>query len=150
MTFESMESYWAALGGEKTWIMPYENPTASNPEEELFNAAVEKLLKQGFREISEPEYLWLLKVTTCPDDILRNPPCNINVLKTGKIFKYYLCSASGAPCSSRESTILGGYVQQSRNGEKDIEPMQTHASFFGTGDIGKRRFCHNGKIWNGD
>ena len=148
LTPEGMETYWNAQNGEKSWLMPYENPRT--PEEDQVTAAAQDLMKKGFREISEPEYLWLMKVTTCPDDILRAEPCNIKVLKAPKTVKYFLCFENVSTCFTKENGILATYILKSRAGEKDVEPAATHSAFFGSGGSEKRRFCHNGKIWNGE
>ncbi len=147
LTEEGMQAYRAALTGEKTWLMHYE--AVSTPEEEKLTAEAEKLLKAGFREISESEYVWLMKVTDCPDDVLRAAPCDIRLLKMQRNIKYFLCYLQPPFCSG-EAAILATYVERYRAGDTETSQLTRSTAFFGSGGIAKRRFCYQGKIWTGD
>ena len=147
LTTEGMQAYRGALSGDKTWLMPYETPRT--PENEQYLAAAADLIKRGFREISEPEYLWLMKVTTCPDDVLRAPPCDIRVLKTAPGFKYFLCYSPPPACADA-AVKLATYVERYRANDTWVPENTMSTAFFGTGGVEKKRFCHKGQIWNGD
>jgi len=149
LTIEGMESYWAAQSGNKTWLMPYEAVSRS-PEDDTLNAQTDEFLKNGFKEISEPEYFWLMKVTSCPEEVLRNPPCGIKLLKTSKTRKYFLCYSETAPCYTQAAQMLAGYVERYRANNTWIPENTGATTFFGTGGGEQRRFCHNGKIWTGN
>ena len=147
LTDEGMRAYWQAQTGEKSWLMHYE--AVASPEEEKLTAEAEKLLKSGFKEISEAEYLWLMKVTDCPDDILRTPPCDIKLLKMQRTTKYFLCYLQPPQCSG-ESAKLATYVERYRNGDTEMSEQTRSTAFFGSGGIAKKRFCYQGKIWYGE
>ncbi|MFA6433663.1 MAG: tetratricopeptide repeat protein [Elusimicrobiales bacterium] len=146
LTKEGMQAYRRAQTGEKAWLTTYE--AVPTPEEEKLSAEAEKLIRSGFREISEPEYEWLLKVTDCPDDVLRTPPCDIRLLKMQRGVKYFLCY-SERDCR-REAVILSTYVERFRAGDTEMSNLTESTAFFGTGAIKKKRFCYQGKIWNGE
>jgi tetratricopeptide (TPR) repeat protein len=147
LTEEGMKTYSQARTGEKTWLMHYE--AVPTPEEEKLTAEAVKLIASGFREISEGEYLWLMKVTDCPDDVLKAEPCGIRSLKMQKTVKYFLCYLSPPRCSN-EAVILATYVERFRAGDTEISELTGSTAFFGTGGIAKKRFCYQGKIWGGE
>ena len=147
LTVEGMQAYWLALTGEKTWLMHYE--AVATPEEEKLTAEAEKLMSAGFREISESEYMWLMKATDCPDDVLRSAPCDIRLLKMQRSVKYFLCYFPPPTCSSEAST-LSTYIERYRAGDPGISELTRSTDFFGSGGIAKKRFCNQGKIWNGE
>ena len=147
LTMEGMQAYWLAVTGEKTWLMHYE--AVSTPEEEKLTAEAEKLMSAGFREISESEYLWLMKATDCPDDVLRSAPCDIRLLKMQRSVKYFLCYFPPPTCSAEAST-LSTYIERSRSGDSEISELTRSTDFFGSGGVAKKRFCNQGKIWNGE
>jgi len=147
LTEEGMQAYWQAQTGEKTWLIHYE--AVPSPEVEKLTAEAEKMLKAGFREISEAEYLWLMKVTDCPDDVLRTAPCDIRIIKMQPAAKYFLCYSPPPVCSG-ESAKLATYVERYRAGDTEISEQTRSTAFFGTGGIAKKRFCYQGKIWYGD
>ncbi|OGS07878.1 MAG: hypothetical protein A2270_02380 [Elusimicrobia bacterium RIFOXYA12_FULL_51_18] len=150
LTIEGMESYWAAQqSGNKTWLLPYETVSRS-PEDDTLNAQTEEFLKNGFKEISEPEYFWLMKVTSCPDEVLQTPPCGVKLLKTSKTRKYFLCYSQTAPCFTQAAQILAGYVERYRANNTWIPENTGASAFFGSGGGEQHRFCHKGKIWTGN
>ena len=148
LTQEGMQAYWNGGTGVKSWLMRYETVSKS-PEDDKFNAQIAELLKNGFMEISEPEYLWLIKATDCPEDVLQTPPCGIKMLASSKLRKYFLCHSETALCYTAEARILSVYVARYRSGNDWVPETGGTTAFFGTGGGEKRRFCHNGKIWNG-
>jgi len=151
LTTEGMKAYWQARAGIKSWLMVYESvPRQQTPEEEKMKAEISALMKNGYREISEPEYLWLMKATTCPDDVLRNSPCNIQMLTAQNTRKYFLCFFEGVVCYTRESLVLAGYVLKYRENETWVPDEGKSTAFFGSGGVEKRRFCHQNKLWNGN
>ncbi|MEI7482094.1 MAG: tetratricopeptide repeat protein [Elusimicrobiota bacterium] len=147
LTGEGMQAYWLAVTGEKTWLMHYE--AVATPEEEKLTAEAEKLMSAGFREISESEYLWLMKATDCPDDILRSAPCDIRLLKMQRSVKYFLCYFPPPTCSAEAST-LSTYIERYRASDSGISELTRSTDFFGSGGVAKKRFCNQGKIWNGE
>ena len=147
LTEEGAQAYRQALIGEKTWLMHYE--AVPTPEEEKLTAEAEALVKNGFREISEPEYLWLMKVTDCPDNVLRSAPCNIKLLKTQRSLKYFLCYSPPPLCSDAAGK-LATYIERYRAGDTEISELTRSTAFFGTGGVKKKRFCDQGKIWTGE
>lgn len=150
LTYDGLRAYWRARSGAKAWLMHYETPAREPaPEDEKMAADADALKKIGFQEISEPEYLWLLKTTSCPEDILRSPPCDIRMLTAPKRRKYFLCSAPPPACSDEAGT-LAGYVARYRNNDDWTPDDEKSTAFFGTGAMEKRRFCHDGRIWKGD
>lgn len=138
LTEEGMQAYRRAKTGEKTWLTNYE--AVSTPEEERLTAEAGELLNSGFMEISEPEYLWLKKVTECPDDVLQSAPCDIKLLKMQRTVKYFLPG----------ETKLALYIGRYRAGDTEMSGLTRSTSFFGSGGTAKRRFCHQGKIWMGE
>lgn len=147
LTEEGLRAYRQAESGEKTWLLPYE--TVPSAEEDKLTAEAEKLIKAGFREISEPEYLWLLKTTDCPDEVLRTAPCGIKLIKTRQTAKYFLCWSPPPACTS-EAATLTTYVERYRTGDTQMSELTGSTAFFGTGGVAKKRFCHRGKIWYGE
>jgi tetratricopeptide (TPR) repeat protein len=147
LTLEGMQAYWQARNGAKTWLMPYE--ISRSPDDEKLGAEAKQLIKAGFREISEPEYLWLMKATECPEDVLKNPPCGIKLLKSSRIAKYFLCY-SPPPVCTQEAATLSTYIERYRSGKTSVSELDRSTAFFGTGGVEKKRFCHDGKIWGGE
>ncbi|HBB67486.1 MAG: hypothetical protein A2X28_05400 [Elusimicrobia bacterium GWA2_56_46] len=148
LTQEGMRAYWNGGTGVKSWLMRYET-VSNSPEDDKFNARIRELLKTGFMEISEPEYLWLIKATDCPEDVLQAPPCGIKMLTAPGLRKYFLCHVETELCYTSAAMILSGLVERYRAGDTWIPETGGTTAFFGTGGGEKRRFCHNGRIWNG-
>lgn len=146
LTDEGLEAYWRALNGTKTWLRTYET-VPEGPKEEKMNAQAGDLIKAGFREISQPEYSWLARLTTCPDKVLLSQPCDIRLLKSDKLTRYYLCYSRGAPCSTKETEILTAYIERYRSGDTSIPEGDYSTAFFGSGAVKRKRFCEDGKLW---
>ncbi len=151
LTEEGFMAYLESLGDEskKNWLRVYEEaPAAPSPEKTQYDARAQQLISRGYMEISEGEYLWLMKETECPDMVLLSSPCDVKTIKSDKTVRYFICYKEGL--CTREALILSNYVGQYRNdgGRKLIEG-QTHSGFFGSGGSVKRKFCYKGRIWNG-
>lgn len=146
LTNSGIKAYWLASEEEKSWIMPYETPP-KNAQDEKNNEKIEKARKSGYREISEPEFFWLLKATDCPVDILTPPENNyLRILQIKNRERYFLCYEG--PCAQFEnSNALSNYIERYRAGDDLVSTGKTSTAFFGSGAVEKRKFCHNGKIW---
>lgn len=144
------EDFWrTAEKGRKNWLLPYE-PVPASPQAVQANREMTELERSGYREISEPEYLWLLKITTCPEDVLKTPPLNVKEIRDGVRSRYMLCYEASAICITNENIKLPQLVEQYRSGEADLSGGDSHTGFFGGAASKKRRFCENGKIWRGE
>lgn len=145
------EAVWRA-GGEtkKTWLLPGE-PVQESPQAKAAKEQMAALERNGYIEISEPEYLWLLKVTRCPEVTLQQPPVGAVVqLDNGIRPIYMLCYQEMGDCKNLCNSKLSSYIASYReNNVADIESDYS-TGFFGRGAVKKRRFCENGEIWLGD
>ena len=146
LTNSGIRAYWLANAEEKSWIMPYETP-AKTVQDEKDNKEIEKTLKSGYKEMSEPEFFWLLKATDCPVDILTPPENNyLRIIQIKNRERYFLCYEG--PCAQFEgSSALSNYIERYRTGDDFVSTGKTSTAFFGSGASKKRKFCHNGKIW---
>ncbi|HCC46738.1 MAG TPA: hypothetical protein DEQ38_01260 [Elusimicrobia bacterium] len=148
------EEVWrgsAAAAEVKTWLTIYE-PVPDNPQAVQAAKELKELEGRGYREISEPEYLWLLRATDCPEDVLQKWPIGLKMIFNGARRFYMLCYIESEPCMLENPAVakLPLYIESYRAGNTEISDAKTSTAFFGTGGIKKRRFCENGKIWNGD
>ncbi|MHB0995771.1 MAG: tetratricopeptide repeat protein [Elusimicrobiales bacterium] len=145
------EAVWRS-GGEtrKTWLLPGE-PVQESPQAKAAKEQMAALAGRGFAEISEPEYLWLLKVTRCPEVTLQKSPVSaIKQLNDGTRPIYMLCYEETGECKNLCNSKLSLYIGKYRNNDvSDIENDYSTA-FFGRGAVKKRRFCENGEVWLGD
>lgn len=142
------EAVWRS-GGEtrKLWLLPGE-PVQESPQAVAARETIARLERDGFAEISEPEYLWLLKVTRCPEITLKSAPVSALVhVFDGTRTRYMMVSADRTlnACNSKLPT----YISKYRNNDiADVESDHATA-FFGTGGTKKRRFCEDGEVWMG-
>ena len=148
------EEVWrgsAKAEGVKNWLTLYE-PVPESPQAVQAAKEIKALEGKGYREISEPEYLWLLRATDCPEDVLQKWPVGLRMIFNGARRFYMLCYIDSMPCMLENPAVvkLPGYIEAYRAGNTDIIESKTSTAFFGTGGIKKRRFCENGKIWQGD
>lgn len=148
LTYEG-EAFWRGLvPGVKSWLLHYE-PVPESPQALQANKDISAAEKEGYREISEPEYLWLLRATDCPEDVLAGPPVNLRVISDGARVRYLLCYTHGALCMNPVNEKLPPYIASYRAGSDDLPGAQTHSGFFGSKPQKKMHFCENGKIWDG-
>jgi Flp pilus assembly protein TadD len=152
MTYEGIIAYYKTKETlQKTWFYKTEID-AKKSEKTTTDTEIEKtvknLVKSGYEEITEDEYGFLQKKTTCPDDILLSYPCNIKKIKYQNKYKYFICSSLKCVEDAFYTPIkLFSYIVSYREGSlKDDEDAMSN--FFGTG-ARKKRFCENGKIWKG-
>ena len=155
LTGDGMTAYWQARDGAKSWLLPHEAPPAppdaAPPVKEKDPPEVGRAERDGYREISEPEYSWLLQATECPELTLTEKPREIlRVIKGPEHLRYFLCYIDGAICAMKGTTKLALYVEGYRAGDTKLSKGNRSTAFFGTGAVEKKRFCHNGKIWMGD
>jgi tetratricopeptide (TPR) repeat protein len=145
LTTEGTRVYRQGKAGTKSWLMHYE-AAAKTPEDATLNEQIKDLLKAGYLEISEPEYLWLAKITTCPDDLLQDPAslCKMRFLRTSKARRYFLFYQDQTPgCNMALNLSLVDY----RAGETETYENTKGTNFFGTGGNEKHRLCEKGKLW---
>jgi len=148
LTQEGEELWRKAVPGKKTWLMPYD-PVPSNPQAIQAEKDLAEAEKKGYREISETEYLWLLKATTCPEDVLKADPLNMVVLNDGARVRYLLCYVDNSFCMNKINDKLPPYIESYRAGDANVNSGDKSTAFFGTGAVKKYRFCEDGKIWGG-
>lgn len=149
LTAEGAAALSLAQSGQKSWLLTYE-AVPKSPLAEKANKETEAALGSGYSEISEPEYLWLMKATNCPEDVLLADPLNMKHINDGTRVRYLICSAGSAPCMNALNANLPNYIEAYRAGQTEILDSRTSTAFFGIGGIKKRRFCEDGKIWMGE
>jgi tetratricopeptide (TPR) repeat protein len=149
LTPEGDEARKKAAAGEKTWLLPYE-PVPQSPLAVKTVREIEEAKKNGYAEIEEPEYLWLLKATDCPEDVMQDAPIKLLILNDGVRRRYLLCWAETGLCMNGVNNKLPPYISRYRNGDTEISDSKTSTAFFGTGAARKMRFCEKGRIWSGE
>lgn len=149
LTPEGDEARRKAAAGEKTWLLPYE-PVPQSPQAVKTVREMEEAKKNGYAEIEEPEYLWLLRATDCPENVMQDSPIKLLILNDGVRRRYMLCWFETGLCMNGVNNKLPSYIAKYRNGDTEISDAKTSTAFFGAGGIKKRRFCENGKLWNGE
>ncbi|MDP2865657.1 MAG: tetratricopeptide repeat protein, partial [Elusimicrobiota bacterium] len=149
LTPEGAELWRRSSPGTKTWLLVYE-PVPASPQAQQANKEIAEAEKNGYREISEPEYLWLLRATDCPEDVMHKYPINLKVISDGARVRYLLCYIENTPCMNPMNSKLPSYIEAYRAGNDDISDTKTSTAFFGTGGVKKHRYCENGKIWGGE
>ncbi len=149
LTPEGEEFWRGAIPGRKTWLLSSE-PVPESPKAVQANKAVAEAEANGYREIYEPEYLWLLRATDCPEEVMFKPPVNMLRIDDGAKVRFMLCYRDGYPCMNPFNTPLPGYIEAYRAGNDYISDAKTSTAFFGTGGVKKTRFCENGKVLGAD
>jgi len=148
LTYEG-EAFWRGLvPGVKSWLLSYE-PVPESPRALQANKDISAAEKEGYREISEPEYLWLLRATDCPEDVMAKAPIGLRVISDGARVRYLLCYSPGSLCTNPVNDKLPPYIESYRAGNGDTPGAQAHSGFFGAKAAKKMRFCENGQIWDG-
>ncbi|MCX7905592.1 MAG: tetratricopeptide repeat protein, partial [Elusimicrobiales bacterium] len=156
LTYEGIKCFYEyQKTNKKNWYFPHEKPQIKPQESYLnieketeFNNKKKEIEKLGYEEISETEYLWLLSVTNCPEDILLRAPCNIKKLDSGNGLRYFICMKEGL--CNKTQMILASYITSYRSGNLQLPNTNTASNFFGKPSSSKKRFCENGKIWQGE
>lgn len=147
LTAEGVAALRLAQSGRKSWLLTYE-AVPSSPNALKANKEIEAARSRGYSEISEPQYLWLLRATDCPEDVLLADPLNVKLINDGARARYLICYADASPCMNTLNRNLPSFIEAYRAGRTEISDTST--SFFGTGGVKKRRLCENGKIWLGE
>lgn len=150
LTPEGEELWRKSAPGKKTWLMPYD-PVPDSAQARASKEAQEKVagfLAQGWQEISEPEYLWLSNATNCPEDVMMGGQVNMRMVPEGTLRHYLLCFSDQAPCATKENIVLPSYIVGYRENKQFVPGTSSHSGFFGSG-VKKKRFCENGKVWDG-
>ena len=148
LTPEGEELWRRSSPVTRTWLLVYE-PVPASPQAQQANKEIAEAEKNGYREISEPEYLWLLRATDCPEDVLQSSPVSMKKISDGARVRYLLCYIPNALCMNGTNDKLPPYIEACRSGNDQISDAKTSTAFFGTGGVKKRRFCENGRIWDG-
>ncbi|MCX7641956.1 MAG: tetratricopeptide repeat protein, partial [Elusimicrobiales bacterium] len=156
LTYEGLKCFYDyQKTNKKNWYFPYEKPQIKPQESYLniekeaeFNKKKKEIEKIGYEEISETEYLWLLSATNCPEETLLDSPCYIKKLDSGNGFKYFICMKEGM-CNTTQMS-LASYITSYRSGNSQLSKTTTASNFFGKPSSHKKRFCENGKIWQGE
>lgn len=150
LTPEGEELWRKSAPGSKTWLMPYD-PVPASPQAQAMKEAQEKVagfVAQGWQEISEPEYLWLLNATNCPEDVMMAGQVNMRMVAEGTLRHYLLCFSDQAVCATKENIVLPSYIVGYRENKQFVPGTSSHSGFFGSG-VKKKRYCENGKVWDG-
>lgn len=148
LTPEGEELWRRSSPGTKNWLLVYE-PVPASPQAQQANKEIAEAEKNGYREISEPEYLWLLRATDCPEDVMQAPPVSLKKISDGARVRYLLCYIPNALCMNGTNDKLPPYIETYRSGDDSISDAKASTSFFGTGGVKKHRFCEKGRIWDG-
>ena len=146
LTSEGFNAYLEAKRtGRVTWIFSYQ-PIPGSKKQIQSSREIAQLSNQGYREISEPEYLWLLKATDCPPDVMTGPLIKLKEVNDGAVNHYLICYQIPGKCATTANAGLPGMIEQYRNGEKEI-PEGYSTSFFGTGGVKRHKLCENGEVY---
>lgn len=142
LTRRGASAYLAALGGDKSWIMPYED-VPSSPAAEKARAETSSILAGGYAEIYEPEYLWLLKATDCPSEVMKEPPIYLKEIRTPAATRYFICVS----CAYRNkiTEIIALKIEDYRAGNTHIQTTGGTA-FFGRAGVAPPRLCVDGRV----
>lgn len=149
LTQDGEEAWRKSSSGEKNWLLSYE-PVPQSPAALKAEKDAGEFTSQGYAEISEPEYLWLLRATDCPEDILKADPLNMKMITDGTRMRYFVCFQEHALCMNPLNKVLPLNVASYRSGNTDVSDSKSSTAFFGSGGVKKHRLCENGKIWNGE
>ncbi|HBA61611.1 MAG TPA: hypothetical protein DCZ92_12510 [Elusimicrobia bacterium] len=148
ITPEGLQAWQKGKAGTKTWLMPYESVPES-PAAVKANKDLAEAQGMGYRELSEPEYIWLLKATNCPEDVMQADPLKMKVINDGARVRFLLCSVENSACMNPINLKLVSYIASYRDGDDKLSQTNTSTAFFGTGAVKKYRFCENGRLWDG-
>ncbi len=149
LTPEGAELWRSAVPGKKAWLLTHE-PVPESPQAVQANKEIVEAEKEGYREIFEPEYLWLLRATDCPEDVMMKHPVNMRTVNDGARLRYLLCYVDKALCMNPLNTPLPGYIEAYRAGNDHISDAKASTAFFGTGAVKKHRYCEDGKVFGVD
>lgn len=152
LTAEGLKAWRDAEEGRKSWLLPAE-PVPQSAQARRSDEAAAKIAEWnagGYAEISEPEYLWLLKATTCPDATLKRPPVEaVKEIFDGVRTRYLLCSDPAKLCTNKCNSRLPEYVAAYRSNNTALFEGGASGAFFGIAGAKRRRFCENGEVWVG-
>ena len=148
LTPEGAEVWRKGRAGAKNWLLSYE-AVPESPKAVQANKDIAEAQAQGYREISEPEYLWLGRATNCPEDVLKKDPLNLRHISDGARVRYMLCFIKESACMNPVNEKLPVFIEDYRAGNTEVPTGGTSSNFFGTGGTKKYRFCEKGRIWDG-
>lgn len=148
VTLDGIKAWHSGQKGKTEWIYSYQ-PIPGSALQIESSKQIKELSARGYREISEPEYLWLLRATNCPEDVLEKTPISLTKVFDGAVTRYMLCYIDDSTCSNQINQNLPPYIERYREGDTSVSTGKSSA-FFGTGAVKQFRFCENGRIWTGD
>ena len=149
LTPEGLELWRKASPGNKAWLLPYE-PVPASPQAQQADREIQEAEKKGYIEISEPEYLWLLRYTDCPEDVMLAEPISAMTVNDGARLRYLICGMEIPLCLNKINESVALAISDYRNNHTEISDSKHSTAFFGTGGIKKHKLCENGKIWGYD
>lgn len=151
LTPDGMTVYYFAQAGQKRYLLPSEPSPAKA---QLPSGEDDKIARnetgKKYMEITEPEYLWLVRATDCSDETFVNDLAMdifTNTGADGKKTRRYFVDNAGHPLPC---CVPASYVARYRLGDATIPGMQGN-SFFGTGGVSGHKLCKSdGKLWKGE
>jgi Tfp pilus assembly protein PilF len=140
LTYDGFNVYYKMLEGENPYILSSVPMQAENEENEnilsmpIDERQITELKKQGFEEISSPEYIWIKEATNCSELTLVKD-LDLKIVRTPRQSRY-LIDALGIRKDLGTFKIL---VDKYRRGDfsTDTDDSKTHRAFFGTGPKSK-------------
>ncbi|MDQ7774165.1 MAG: hypothetical protein RDU13_11675, partial [Elusimicrobiales bacterium] len=142
LTRRGASAYLAALGGARSWIMPYEDVPAS-PAAEKARAETASIVSGGYSEIYEPEYLWLMRATDCPQEVMQESPIFLKEVRTPANTRYFICVSCAQ--RSRITDQIALMIEDYRAGNTKIQTSGGTA-FFGRAGVAPPKLCVNGRV----
>ncbi len=144
LTLEGEIVYYEGLKGVKKWFLagePLPQSADAGPGKTSEGKTPKQLIKLGYMEISEPEYLWLFNATDCSEKVFTEE-LNMVIIKGNKPSdnRYFVYTLE-------PGSILAYYVKKYRSGDTSVTPKQSTA-FFGLGSVEGRKLCHEGQLWH--
>ncbi|KAF0126914.1 MAG: Flp pilus assembly protein TadD [Elusimicrobia bacterium] len=142
LTRRGASAYLAALGGSESWIMPYEDVPAS-PAVEKAKTETDSLVSGGYKEIFEPEYLWLMKATDCPQEVMLESPIFMKEIRTPARIRYFICVSCAY--SNKITELIALKIEDYRAGNTHIQTTGGTA-FFGRAGVAPPKLCVDGRV----
>jgi|GEM_PF-1381155 len=145
LSTEGIAAWLGAKNGVRTWLLSHQ-PVSTSPQAQTASKEVKEAEKMGYTEISEPEYIWLMKTTTCPQDVLTASPINIKEINNGVDTVYMMCFISAGACANDLNMKIAKYIINYRNGNAAGDKEETYTGLFGSNVSKRPTFCKDGKI----
>jgi len=152
LSSEGMKAYFYAVLGQKIYLLPSEplsfEDAAIVEEKDRLEG---EMKRDRYMEISELEYLWLLRATDCSEEALTDALDmrirEIPVPGTERKSKRYFVDTTG---NMKDRGALASHVYRYRSGDTDTSGAGS-TGFFGTGGMQKQKLCgKNGSVFSGE